>query len=211
LRPGGSVGRLPVKAIYRNLRFPAFRPSVRSSKIPADDHQDNRRIRMRMTFPSLFPLFFAALLGACGSPSGGPGGMPAGGMGGPDERAGSSSCKAPADQIGEQLAETAQSLALTPKQTALWDAYQESIGALLADQFKLEPYRGRNRSALAQIGDKVDVVRNRLAAMEEVADRASILYEALDATQKKIADQRLIGTIPVLYAAPSCQGAEGGR
>lgn len=99
-----------------------------------------------------------------------------------------------------QLAETAEALKLTPQQVVLWDAYQEKVSALMADQLRVPPYGASRLSAPQQIARKVDVVRNRLAAMEEIDEAARRLYAALDATQKTTADRMLPGTVPGLYS-----------
>ena len=149
-------------------------------------------------------LLMAALVSACGTPMGGRG-PETGGNRGP----GQGTCRSPVDQLQEQLAETAQALQLTPRQVVLWEAYQASVSGLMADQIKREIYAPSPRSALQQIDGKVDMARNRLAAMEDIAERATALYRSLDNGQKKIADQRLAGTVPALYAAPVCQGDAG--
>jgi len=150
--------------------------------------------------------------GGMGGPGGGPGGMGgSGGMNGGErgvpERG---AFKSPIEQIQEQLVDTAMALKLTPKQAVLWDAYQASVGALMADQVKQELYATTPRTALQLINGKVDVVRNRLTAMEEIAERATTLYQSLDDGQKTIADQRLAATVPALYSGLVVQSG-GGR
>lgn len=147
----------------------------------------------------------AALVAGCGGPGG------RFGRGGGDEAgngAKATVCRAPFDEIHEQLAETEQLLQLTPKQTVLWENYETSVGALISDQVRHEVQVLSKPTAPQQINAKTEVVRNRLAAMEEITERARALYASLDSGQKKIADQRLVGTIPGLYAAPNC-GAAG--
>lgn len=155
------------------------------------------------TISSLLALALFTPLTACGTPSGGPGA---------GERGSSQSafCKAPTEVIGQQLAETSQSLNLTPKQLVLGENYQESVSAMMAEQMKQESPHSLRRTAVQQIESKVDTVRNRLTAMEEIAERAATLYRALDNAQKKIADQHLPGTVPALYSGMSCrEGNEG--
>ena len=112
--------------------------------------------------------------------------------------------------IQESLRLTAEALKLTPTQLPLWDRYQEKVGALMTDQMKLEPYQGR-QDALQQISRKVDTVRNRLAAMEDIRESAGTLYAALDADQKLTADQRLISTVPALYSGLGDSGGSTER
>ncbi len=112
--------------------------------------------------------------------------------------------------LQEQLRQTAEALALTPRQLPLWDAYQEKVGALLADQMKLPPYRAR-QTAPQQIAVKLDTVRNRLAAMEDLQEAADHLYAALDDAQKALADRMLAGTVPALYSGFAGSGASSGE
>ena len=148
----------------------------------------------------------AALVAGCGGPGGrfGRGGGDESGFG-----AKTTVCRAPFDEIHGQLSETARLLELTPKQTVLWENYATSVGALISDQVRHEVQVLSKPTALQQINAKTEVVRNRLAAMEEITARARALYASLDNGQKKIADQRLAGTIPTLSSSPNCGGAEG--
>ena len=77
----------------------------------------------------------------------------------------------------------------------------------MADQMKQESASFARRTAVQQINSKVDTVRNRLAAMEDVSDKAVMLYQSLDDAQKKIADLRLPATVPTLYSGLACQGS----
>lgn len=147
----------------------------------------------------ILPLLMASALvfSACAPlrGPGWPGGEPSG-QGGPGRGGGASAVA----QLQTQLQETADALLLTPRQLPLWEAYQEKVGALMADQLKLSSYGAAAQSAPKQVAYKVEVVRNRLAAMEDIQDAANRLYAELDDTQKKIADQRLAQTVPALYS-----------
>ncbi len=120
----------------------------------------------------------------------------------------------PASDPGqERLARLEQSLALTPAQQPLWEDYREALGALLADQARGSVQRA-SQSAVQQIAGKLDVVRNRLSAMEEIQDAAARLYQALDPRQREVADRMLAVTIPSLDAGCATPGggrARGGR
>ncbi|MBU0601798.1 MAG: Spy/CpxP family protein refolding chaperone [Gammaproteobacteria bacterium] len=107
------------------------------------------------------------------------------------------------DDLQTQLSGVERALALTPTQQPAWDRYRDSVGTLMADQFRLDPRPVARLDALRQIGRKVDVVRNRLGAMEDVADAANALYALLDATQRRVADRLLPGTVPPLYSGLS--------
>lgn len=117
------------------------------------------------------------------------------------------------DPLQDKLARLAAALALTPAQQPLWDDYLETLGALLADQARGNAQRA-SQSAVQQIAGKLDVVRNRLSAMEEIQDAAAGLYQALDPRQREVADRMLAATIPSLDAGCATPGggrARGGR
>lgn len=99
----------------------------------------------------------------------------------------------------QQLDNVRYQLGLRPDQEALWAIYQEKVGALMSDQ--LRPRRETaGGNALQQMERKIDVVRNRLAALEEIADAARGLYQRLDAAQQEKADRLLPATLPALYS-----------
>ncbi len=169
---------------------------------------------------SLALLFTLALATGCMSPMdrdapGGPGGRAGHGPRGGNADADIGASYSPMLQLQEQLRDTADALRLTPKQTALWDIYQEKVGALMADQMKIPPYQSSRLSAIEQIGRKADVVRNRLAAMEDIQEAAAKLYLTFDESQKATADRMLAGTVPALYSGlggtPSGGERTGGR
>lgn len=107
------------------------------------------------------------------------------------------------EDLQTQLSEVELKLALTPRQQVLWDRYRESVGALMADQFRHDPQPTLRLDAPRQIERKVDVVRNRLGAMEDIAEAAQSLYASLDADQQRLADRLLPGTVPALYSGLS--------
>lgn len=117
-----------------------------------------------------------------------------------------------ADELQAQLGETEQTLHLTPQQAVLWGAYQEKVSALMSDLLRPDPFATASRTAPQQIDAKVDIVRNRLAAAEDVSDAARALYGSLDEQQKSVADRRLLLTTPPLlavYVVQEAKGAEG--
>lgn len=157
------------------------------------------------THMSVSLTLLAMALAACSGPPRDHGNMP-GGSDMPRESARSMiSCQSVTAPLQTQLQETAMALMLTPRQVVLWNSYQESVSALMADQMKTSLYQSTARSALAQIQARIDTASNRLAALEQIADQARILYQSLDASQQKIADQRLAGTLPALHTGLDCQ------
>lgn len=92
-------------------------------------------------------------------------------------------------------------LKLRAEQESLWEAYVNKIDALKRDIVR---QRLRARSAEAP-GDAphaldrlADTQRDRLTAMEDIADAGRALYKTLDQEQKAIADTRLA---PLVSAA----------
>ncbi|RKT50757.1 LTXXQ motif family protein [Azonexus fungiphilus] len=138
---------------------------------------------------------------------------PIAGRGGPDGAPPSAGggCGMAVESLDERLRKTADALKLTPPQNALWETYQAAVGALLADQRRVQGYRAR-QDAAQQIAGKVDAVRNRLSALEDIQDAAGKLYAALDEGQRKQADALLAATVPGLdgdgaaCAAPASGG-----
>lgn len=165
---------------------------------------------MKPLYPSLL-LSSALLIAACAPLGGreGPQGGPPGNNG--EMGMGRDGGNLIVSDLQDRLQQTAEALKLNPTQAVLWDAYQERVGALMADQMKLQPYRLR-QTAMQQIGQKVDTVRLRLAAMEDIQGAAGKLYAALNDEQKKTADQLLPQTVPALYSGLGSSGGNpGGR
>ena len=113
--------------------------------------------------------------------------------------------------LEQQLDNLRFQLKLRPEQEAAWLEYQEKVGALVADQLRPEAPAGIEAgSALRQIDRRTDVVRNRLAALEDISDAARRLYDKLDDTQRGVADRLLATTVPALYTSPAQERPEGG-
>jgi hypothetical protein len=97
------------------------------------------------------------------------------------------------DALEVSLEELGGDLKLTAEQQPRWDVYRQRVEALAADI-------GRERKRVAE-EDKLDAVqqlkrvvdtqRNRLAAMEDIADAGAAFYSSLTAQQKALADRRL--------------------
>lgn len=103
------------------------------------------------------------------------------------------------EQMRMQLNSVRSALKLTPAQNPLWQTYEDRVTDLLSDLSRsANPPAGEN--AVRQIDRKVDTVRNRLAAMEDLADAAKKLYAGLSREQMEVADRILAGTVPALYS-----------
>lgn len=90
-------------------------------------------------------------------------------------------------------------LKLTPDQESLWKSYADKVIALAADIL-----RERSRiqatlqmKSLQRIDQSMDVARNRLTALEDIASAAKALYARLTPEQQALADARLATTLPI--------------
>jgi hypothetical protein len=118
------------------------------------------------------------------------------------------------DQVQVQLNRVSAALRLAPEQATGWQLYENKVVALLED-LQRGTTQPQGVDALKQIDARVDVVRNRLTALEDISDAAKKLYAALNAEQKSVADRMLAGTVPALYLyspmgmAPRAPGRSG--
>lgn len=128
-----------------------------------------------------------------------------GGMGGPPGRppGNASECRnPPADSVAVQnpmqkLDSLRYQLRLTPEQEKRWGTYQRRIEAWIEDMSRPQDKAGAApASAIGRIEARVDQARNRLTALEDIAEAARALYASLDARQKELADRLLADTIP---------------
>jgi hypothetical protein len=105
-----------------------------------------------------------------------------------------------AGEYSAHLQEVKQRLKLQAEQQAAWESFARRVQALMEDQMRGVARPDDREDALHQINRRVDVVRNRLAAMEDIADAASRLYSMLSPDQRKTADELLPTTVPTLYS-----------
>ena len=97
------------------------------------------------------------------------------------------------DQLALILAELQEDLKLTADQQAAWDAYARNVEALASD---LARERGRTKEVmqmqvLQRLDHAVDVARDRLTAVEDIAAAAKKLYAGLTPEQRSVANPRL--------------------
>jgi hypothetical protein len=111
-----------------------------------------------------------------------------------------------ADMLEVTLHEFHEDLKLSPAQEPAWESWSDKVHALAGD---IARERGRSRSAaqgsvLQRIDLAVDAARNRLTALEDIAQAAKALYAGLSAEQQRVSDPRLanVMSIPLAAGAP---------
>jgi hypothetical protein len=130
------------------------------------------------------------------------GGVRGEGRGGPDN--GSKESRPPTqenrvDQLEQLLEELREDLKLTPEQQSAWQTYATKIRAMASDIAR-ERNRGRANAQsdpVQRIDHSVDVARDRLTALEDIASAAKTLYASLSPDQKSAANPRLATIIPM--------------
>jgi hypothetical protein len=98
-------------------------------------------------------------------------------------------------------------LKLTKAQQILFDAYVDRITTLGDDiqrsQVTLRSTKNVELASPQQFGQMIDLARNRLTAIEDIAEAGTILLENLSAEQKTIANSRLAALVtPLLAGGP---------
>jgi hypothetical protein len=151
-------------------------------------------------------LFLAATAGSAAAQFGG---RRRGGMGG-QEKGGEKGADKGSEPRVNSLEVTAhelhEDLKLTPEQEPLWESYLEKVRALGNDVA-----RDRNRGTLgsnlpAKIDRIVDIQRNRLTALEDIAQAAKDLYAKLSPEQRPAADPRLANLMSIPLSPAGARG-----
>lgn len=111
------------------------------------------------------------------------------------------------DMLEVTLHEFYEDLKLSPAQEPAWQSWSDKVRALAGDIAR-ERSRGRTAaqgSVLQRVDLAVDAARNRLTALEDIAQSAKALYAGLSAGQQQMADPRLanIMSIPLAMGAPT--------
>jgi len=168
--------------------------------------------------------YLLATITACAAPDllaqfPGGGGFPGGGMrGGRNRMDNSAKDKRPAiqenatDLVEYRLELFQEDLKLAPGQEKAWISYADKVRALTSD---ISRERGRGQAmdgqmnALQQMDHAVDVARDRLTALEDIAAAAKVLYGSLTPEQKMLADSRFATIVPLI--AGSAPGGAAGR
>jgi len=124
------------------------------------------------------------------------------------------------DLFEATIHELREDLKLSPAQRPAWDAYESRVRALAADLKRARAAHAkeseRQETAPQRIDRLVDIARDRLAALEDIADAANALYAGFTPEQKAIADARLASVVPnaeesAERGAPAADMREGAR
>lgn len=120
------------------------------------------------------------------------GGRRRGGMGRGGEDTGKKGGDEPRVNMLELTAhELHEDLKLTPVQEPLWERYLEKVRALGTDIARERTQLPSGRTVTQQIDRVVDTARNRLTALEDIAQAAKDLYAKLTPEQQPAASPRL--------------------
>ena len=105
------------------------------------------------------------------------------------------------EQVEDRLGMLEEDLHLTADQRTAWQSYADKVNALAADvgrERERGALGGGPISALKQIDRAVDIARNRLTALEDIAIAAKALYGNLTPQQQSIADPRLVTIVSAI-------------
>jgi hypothetical protein len=105
------------------------------------------------------------------------------------------------------LHEFHEDLKLRSEQELVWGQYVDRLRAL-ADDVSRERRQTAQLALLQRIDRTVDVARDRLTAVEDIALAAKALYAQLTPEQREIADPRLASLILMPLAGAQAPGAE---
>jgi len=103
-----------------------------------------------------------------------------------------------------------EDLKLTAEQEPLWQAYVDKVRALGNDVARERGRRPAQASNVPQQIDRmVDAARNRLTALEDIAQAAKALYAKLSPEQQPAADPRLANLMAMPLSADAPRGRPG--
>ncbi len=107
------------------------------------------------------------------------------------------------NQIEVTLHEFHEDLKLAAQQEPAWESYAEKLRALARDVARESRSRPAQLDLVQRIDRIVDSARNRLTALEDIAQSAKALYAGLTPEQQKMADPRLANIIAMPLAGRS--------
>ena len=116
------------------------------------------------------------------------------------------------EQVEDRLGMLEEDLHLSPGQRAAWQAYSDKVVALATDVGR-DRTRGAlgasSMSSLRQIDPAVDMARNRLTALEDIAAAAKTLYGSLTPQQQSVADPRLANIVSAIASPAAVPDGRG--
>jgi hypothetical protein len=166
-----------------------------------------RKVFFMRSKPVSIAILFGIIitLAAFESPAQFGGGVPGGGMRGNRGRpdSGTREQRPPVqdnspEQIEDRLGMLEEDLQLRADQRAAWQTCEEKIIAYAADIGREQTRRVPGETTLSsiqQIDHTVDIARNRLTALEDIASAAKTLFGTLTVQQKSIIDPRLANIV----------------
>jgi hypothetical protein len=103
-----------------------------------------------------------------------------------------------ANMLEQTIEELRIDLKLQPTQVPSWETYVGKARLLGGDiaRERLLTTASTQTSALKLIERSVDAARNRLAALEDIAEAAKVFYALLTPEQQALADPRLAALVP---------------
>jgi protein CpxP len=104
-----------------------------------------------------------------------------------------------------RLDQLEEDLRLAPLQRTAWQAYRDAVMTMAEDAVRAQrQFATGDLTAPQRLDRLLDVARNRLAAMEDIADSGKRLYSALTPAQQQVADRRLaVAVTPVVGVEPA--------
>jgi hypothetical protein len=112
----------------------------------------------------------------------------------------------PVNPIEVTLHEFYEDLKLSAEQESAWEAYVGQIRALMNDIARERMQREKAQIGVLQRVDRVvDMARDRLTAVEDIAISAKALYARLTPQQQQIADPRLANIMAIPLAGSAAR------
>lgn len=139
-----------------------------------------------------------------------------GGMG-PGAGQGKAGKSEPTPMLEVTLHELQEDLKLVPEQQPLFDAYAEALRGLANDVARERQRQNAAKAVSATLVERidrnVDALRNRLTAVEDIAQAAKTLYARLNPDQQRAADPRLatLMLLPLSQEGPMKPPPSDGR
>lgn len=200
-QPCSSDPRVEVGRVVPRRMAPVAGNGVAHVAIPDAAAQLKRCILLGMKSAALTVSLFSVAAVSMTAFAQYPGGHPGGVQAAPPIKLHDRPAADPASSTGApvlvQLDQLESDLKLTPEQRPAWDAYADKV-LRLADDMTRSQFVARTSpqptqaTAAQQLDQLANSERNRLTAVEEIAEAGKALYAILTSEQRTIADHRLV-------------------